>query len=367
MSRPFSLFLAVLLVAAASLIVAAQLKEKDLLPASIKEFLDGEQGALDELLTTLFEREIITPPPLRGPLDRPAGTLTRDGVLRETNRHRVQQGLSPLAANNLLNQAAQRKLADMFSRQYFDHVAPDGAGPTQMVEGAGYEYLRIGENLALGNFADDAELVEAWMDSPGHRANILSPGFTELGVAVEQGTIEDNHTWLAVQTFGLPASACPLPNTGLRTSFEQKQAQAQQTSSKLATEQQELEQHAGQLQTLAAETERLTEQGNAKIEEGNSSIEEGNRTYQETGSREQAQPYWDEGQRLQAEGQALIDQAKIKHSALTEQQEQLKTEQQTYDGQIAQLNGLSSELNAIADQINTQIRHYNECAESYQE
>ena len=78
-----------------------------------------------------------------------------------------------------------------------------------MAKAAGYDYIAIGENLALGNFTDDEELVTAWMNSPGHRANILNKSFMEIGAAVGRGTFEGKQVWLAVQEFGKPASACP--------------------------------------------------------------------------------------------------------------------------------------------------------------
>jgi len=69
----------------------------------------------------------------------------------------------------------------------------------------------VGENLAEGNFSDAKDLVDAWMASPGHRANILKADFKEIGIAVLEGEYQGNKAWMSVQEFGRPASDCPLP------------------------------------------------------------------------------------------------------------------------------------------------------------
>ena len=108
----------------------------------------------------------------------------------------------------------------MFQGQYFDHISPEGNGPDYWIKSAGYEYIMIGENLALGNFENDEALVQAWIDSPGHRANIMNERYTEIGIAVSQGIFEGRRAWLAVQTFGLPLSACPSPDKNLKIQLE---------------------------------------------------------------------------------------------------------------------------------------------------
>lgn len=214
-------------------------------------------------------QEITMPGPLRGSLTQPAGNLTSEGVWRETNQHRQQAGLPALAANSALNQAAAAKLQDMLAGQYFDHVGRDGRGPADWVEGAGYQYLRVGENLALGNFASEAELVEAWMGSPGHRANILAANFTEIGVAVGQGLFEGKQTWLAVQEFGLPAATCPTPEDGRQEQFT---ALTQEADQKVAA----LEQEQAALEAQRDEIETAEEQAafNERVREYNRGVEE---------------------------------------------------------------------------------------------
>lgn len=164
-------------------------------------------------------REIIAPPPLRRALKAPT-TLTANGTIEWTNAFRADNNLPALKENALLGRAARAKLDDMFTHQYFEHVSPLGVDVGELAEGAGYAYVVVGENLALGDYENDHVLVAAWMDSPGHRANILHERYTEIGVAVGKGMFEGVETWLAVQEFGHPLSACPQPSPALALNIE---------------------------------------------------------------------------------------------------------------------------------------------------
>lgn len=285
----------------------------------------------------LVEKEISAPAPLRRLLNKPGSTLTIQGIIIETNKHRAEANLPALQANSLLNQAAQNKLNDMVAKQYFDHISPDGVGPAEIVDGVGYTYVRVGENLALGSFAGDADLVQSWMDSPGHRANIISSGFGELGVAAGLGTFEGKPAWFAVQTFGLPLTACPTTNPILQSSFQQKKSQIEQLEVELKNP-----------PTTYAD---LAEQGRAKIEQGNDLIKQGNELAQQQKSNDQAQALWDQGEQLQKEGQNLIDQAQAERNA--------------YNDKVTTFNQLNKEATSLVDQINAQIRVYNDCVSSF--
>ncbi|MDO8664263.1 MAG: CAP domain-containing protein [Candidatus Liptonbacteria bacterium] len=167
-----------------------------------------------------IKKEISAPAPLRSSRTAPAVVLTKAGVIERTNIERQNNGgLPALKENAKLDAAAQAKLKDMFAKQYFEHVSPSGVGPGDLVEAQGYDYILAGENLALGNFAGDQDLVTAWMNSPGHRANILNNRYREIGVAVGKGMYEGRETWFAVQEFGLPLSACPSPDKTLQTNI----------------------------------------------------------------------------------------------------------------------------------------------------
>lgn len=159
--------------------------------------------------------EAFLPPPLRRASHGVSGILTQAGTINETNRHRSINGLAPLQTSAELTSAAEEKIADMFKQQYFAHRSPQGVGPSDLAASAHYEYLIVGENLAMGEFKDDADLLQAWMDSPGHRANILNPKYSQIGVAVRVGSFEGQPVWMAVQEFGLPDSACPAADASL--------------------------------------------------------------------------------------------------------------------------------------------------------
>ena len=141
--------------------------------------------------------------------------------------------LPPLSENQKLDEAAKAKAEDILAKQYFEHISPSGVGPGDLVKSYGYDFIVTGENLILGNFADEAEAVQDWMDSPGHRANILNERFTEIGVAFVKGTYEGRSVWVGVQEFGLPLSTCPQPETSLKSQIEANQSLLSQLSAEL--------------------------------------------------------------------------------------------------------------------------------------
>jgi len=137
-------------------------------------------------------------------------------ILKYTNIERRNNSLSSLTANSILNNIAALRVDDLFANQYFEHESPDGKTASDLAKNLGYSYLLIGENLARGNFDDEQSIVTAWMDSPGHRANILNGKYQELGVAVKEGIFDGQSVVIAVQIFGLPLGTCPKPNQELK-------------------------------------------------------------------------------------------------------------------------------------------------------
>lgn len=181
------------------------------------------------------------PGPLRGSLDFAESSLTVNGVIEETNKQRELNNQKPLHTNNKLNLAAQAKLDDMFKQQYFEHESPDGKRPADVIKAAGYEFIVVGENLALGNYKNDAILVEAWMNSPGHRANILDGKFDEIGVAVGKAMYEGKEVWMAVQEFGTPLSNCPSPSLNLKAQINANRDSIAKLEAELATEKEKID------------------------------------------------------------------------------------------------------------------------------
>ena len=181
-----------------------------------------------DLVLEDVKKDIFLPSPLRATRESDQSYLTRGGVMKWTNIHRAEAGLAALSENSQLNTAARLRVQDMFERQYFEHVSPTGGNIGTLLDGVAYRYIVVGENLALGNYENDQALVRAWMDSPGHRANILNSRFTEIGVAVVQGTFEGKKTWLAVQAFALPLSACPQADESLKNQINALESQIAQ-------------------------------------------------------------------------------------------------------------------------------------------
>ncbi|MEV0318239.1 CAP domain-containing protein [Streptomyces sp. NPDC050658] len=107
-------------------------------------------------------------------------------VLRLTNAERSAARLRPLSPDPLLTVAAQGHSADMVARAFYSHTSPDGGEPWHRASAAGSAHRAIGENIACGQRSPQ-EVVDGWMNSPGHRANILKPSFTHLGVGFAGG------------------------------------------------------------------------------------------------------------------------------------------------------------------------------------
>jgi uncharacterized protein YkwD len=129
-----------------------------------------------------------------------------------TNHEREKEGRKILISDKTLDIVANLRVDDLFNNQYFEHISPTGQSVSDFAKELGYQYLIIGENLALGNFNNEEEIVSAWMDSPGHRANILNERYTELGVAIKSGQFKGEETVIAVQVFGRPSPDCQEPD-----------------------------------------------------------------------------------------------------------------------------------------------------------
>jgi len=130
-----------------------------------------------------------------------AANISPQDVIRLTNEKRVQEGLLPLVENTTLSQAALAKGNDMLGKGYWAHVAPDGTQPWKFFTDFGYKYRYAGENLAR-DFSNPSSAVDAWMASPTHKENLLSPKYKEVGIAVVEGNLAGVDTTIIVQFFG---------------------------------------------------------------------------------------------------------------------------------------------------------------------
>ncbi len=127
--------------------------------------------------------------------------LTQKTLLDATNYERGGKGAKPLQLNAQLSQAAQAKADDMFTQQYWAHIAPNGTTPWHWFEQAGYRYVEAGENLAK-NFSTSEGVVSAWMASPTHRANVVKQDYQDVGFAVKTGELDGKTTTLVVALYG---------------------------------------------------------------------------------------------------------------------------------------------------------------------
>ena len=160
--------------------------------------------------------------------------LSAKDIIAITNKFRAKNGdLPPLNENDKLDFSAEKKLQDMFVKQYFEHTSPDGVTIGDLGNQVSYDYITIGENLALGNFKSDEALVDAWMASAGHRANILNKNYMDIGVAVGKGKFNGKTVWIAVQHFGLPRNACPAVDSILEGVIKIKQDKIKQMEADL--------------------------------------------------------------------------------------------------------------------------------------
>jgi uncharacterized protein YkwD len=154
---------------------------------------------------TVFMPVILGSPdgPTGGSTGQPAQTedqleLTAEEseLINLINAERASHGLGPVRIYNVLMQVARAHSQDMIDRDFFDHVNPDGWGPRDRLDNAGYDWMTYGENIGAGY--SSAELMSnGWMNSSGHRAIMLTTEFTEIGVAYVAGGFYE-HYWTAL-------------------------------------------------------------------------------------------------------------------------------------------------------------------------
>ena len=119
-----------------------------------------------------------------------------DKILELMNAKRVEAGLKPLTIDNTLVQVARYKSDHMIQYNYFDHVSPQGTKYSDWLKAVGYTYTTAGENIAYNNY-DAVELFTQWWNSPGHKANMMNPSYTKVGIGVVQG----NNKFMGTQEF----------------------------------------------------------------------------------------------------------------------------------------------------------------------
>ncbi len=130
-----------------------------------------------------------------------ANDLEETKIIELTNSERIKRNITPLIRNEQLERAALAKGKDIFEKQYWNHYGPNGESPWQFILQQNYDYIYAGENLAK-DFENSTEVIKAWMNSPTHRANIINPKFSEIGIAIVSGILNGKESTVIVQMFG---------------------------------------------------------------------------------------------------------------------------------------------------------------------
>lgn len=114
------------------------------------------------------------------PQPQPSNNYTNE-ILKLVNQERAKVGAAPLTLDTNLSRVAQEKARDMADNGYFSHTSPTYGSPFDMMRQFGISFSYAGENIAKG-YTSTAAVMQGWMNSPGHKANILNPNYTKLGV-----------------------------------------------------------------------------------------------------------------------------------------------------------------------------------------
>ena len=149
--------------------------------ASFLQETSSEQVTSEGIESTVEQTETPDPTETTDPTIDGSDLIDEEAVLALVNDSRIALGLNPLTLNNALNDAAYNHSADMLENDYFDHTGLDGSRFWDRTEAAGYQGQPRGENIAAGQTTPEA-VHDAWMNSDGHRANILTEDITEMGL-----------------------------------------------------------------------------------------------------------------------------------------------------------------------------------------
>lgn len=166
------------------------------------------------------QNPVGTSQPLVGNTSSDHTQINTTQIIYWTNIERTNATLPALSENSTLDAIAEARVEDMFAKGYFEHISPTGQSVSTVSNSLGYKYIYIGENIAMGNFGSSRDLLNAWMASPGHKANILNTEYTEIGVAAKQSTYNGSLVWISAQIFGKPLSSCPSPDPNKKTEVE---------------------------------------------------------------------------------------------------------------------------------------------------
>ncbi len=202
--------------------------------------------------------------------------LTPENIIWFTNYERVKAGREPLRQSVQLGASAKEKNADMLDYQYFNHsktTTPQPVGFDTFIDAQDYQFIKIGENLAKGDFVTSAEVVTAWMNSTTHKRNILDPSYKEIGIAITSGSLQGRYVTLVTQHFGDPKSSCPPVSTSTKRAIDSLRTRVAELQDTINTEQ----------KAIAATNEIMNPQYNALINDYNAVVSMYNNTIKTMG------------------------------------------------------------------------------------
>lgn len=195
--------------------------------------------------------------------------LKNEVILEEVNKHRMVKDIPSLILDDSLSAAAEEKLKDMFLKEYFDHISPEGEDISLAVKRKEYEFITVGENLIQGVFKDEKDVVDMWMDSPGHRENIVGRQYKETGIASGYGELFGRNVFVSVQIFATPLSVCPEVDDLLPERINEKEKKIENLRLKI-----DIEERMDTYNALVREHNNLVSEISLLIEEYNEMIRE---------------------------------------------------------------------------------------------
>jgi uncharacterized protein YkwD len=151
--------------------------------------------------------------------------ITKENILVIINEERNKNKLRSLRLDHELGLSAQKKADEMLEKGYFSHQTPDGKDFTYFIDYGGYEFIRVSENLARGDFVTSRDVVLAWMNSPTHKSNIFDGTMIDTGIGIVLGMYKGKEQYMVVQHFGRPRGACPLIDRSLEPDIKIMTAQ----------------------------------------------------------------------------------------------------------------------------------------------
>jgi uncharacterized protein YkwD len=199
--------------------------------------------------------------------------LSSQNIIWFINKERMSRGLNPLIIEQDLMATTDLKNNDMILFNYFEHINPvTNASIDVFLDTTDYSFIKVAENLAVGNFLTSKEVVDAWMKSPGHRKNILDPYYKETGVSVTKAFYQGSHVFFITQHFGNPRNSCPGVDENRKNYINELRFETQSLSDRIADAKQQIGEYESRNVFVNSEYDRLITEHNELVREYNNLI-----------------------------------------------------------------------------------------------